>query len=65
MRVYLGSDRAGFELKRRLMGHLTAQGHEPSGLAARLVYDPEDDYPPFVHRRRDRDRRRRRAASAS
>ena len=47
MRVYLGSDHAGFELKRRLVDHLTAQGHEPIDCGP-FVYDPEDDYPPFV-----------------
>src|SRR4051812_30417654 len=47
MRVYLGSDHAGFELKRRLIDHLTAQGHEPIDCGP-FVYDPEDDYPPFV-----------------
>jgi ribose 5-phosphate isomerase B len=47
MRVYLGSDHAGFELKRRLLDHLTAKGHEPIDCGP-FVYDPEDDYPPFV-----------------
>src|SRR3954451_16513423 len=47
MRVYLGSDHAGFELKRRLIDHLTAQGHEPIDCGP-FVYDAEDDYPPFV-----------------
>jgi ribose 5-phosphate isomerase B len=47
MRVYLGSDHAGFELKRRLIDHLTAQGHEPIDCGP-FVYDDQDDYPPFV-----------------
>jgi ribose 5-phosphate isomerase B len=47
MRVYLGSDHAGFELKRRLIDHLTDEGHEPIDCGP-FVYDPEDDYPPFV-----------------
>jgi ribose 5-phosphate isomerase B len=47
MRVYLGSDHAGFELKRRLIDHLTAQGHEPIDCGP-FVYDAQDDYPPFV-----------------
>jgi len=46
MRVHIGSDHAGYELKQHLVPHLRAGGHEvvdhgPS------VYDPEDDYPPF------------------
>lgn len=46
MRVHLGSDHAGFELKAKIAEHLRAQGHEPvdHGPAA---YDAEDDYPPF------------------
>jgi ribose 5-phosphate isomerase B len=47
MRVFLGSDHAGFELKRRLIDHLTAGGHEPIDCGP-FVYDAEDDYPPFV-----------------
>ena len=47
MRVFLGSDHAGFELKRRLIDHLTAAGHEPVDCGP-YAYDPEDDYPPYV-----------------
>ncbi len=32
MRVYLGSDHAGFELKARLVEHVNALGHEAVGL---------------------------------
>ncbi len=45
MRVYLGSDHAGFELKASLIEHLTSQGHEPVDCGA-LTFDPDDDYPP-------------------
>jgi ribose 5-phosphate isomerase B len=45
MRVFLGSDHAGFELKARLIEHLTQQGHEPVDCGA-ATFDPEDDYPP-------------------
>jgi ribose 5-phosphate isomerase B len=45
VRVYLGSDHAGFELKARLIEHLTGLGHEPVDCGAHS-YDPQDDYPP-------------------
>jgi ribose 5-phosphate isomerase B len=47
MRVHLGADHAGFELKARLVGWLRAGGHEPvdHGPAER---DAQDDYPPYV-----------------
>jgi ribose 5-phosphate isomerase B len=44
MRVYLGSDHAGFELKGRVAAHLTGLGHDVIDCGAH-VYDPEDDYP--------------------
>jgi ribose 5-phosphate isomerase B len=44
MRVYLGSDHAGFELKARLIEHLTGLGHDPVDCGA-LTFDPDDDYP--------------------
>jgi ribose 5-phosphate isomerase B len=44
MRVYLGSDHAGFELKARLTEHLTGLGHEAIDCGAH-TFDPEDDYP--------------------
>jgi ribose 5-phosphate isomerase B len=47
MRVYLGSDHAGFELKGQLIDWLTANGHEPIDCGP-TVYDAEDDYPPYV-----------------
>jgi ribose 5-phosphate isomerase B len=47
MRVHLGSDHAGFELKAALITRLTELGHEPIDHGPHLL-DPEDDYPPFV-----------------
>ncbi|HJQ48741.1 MAG TPA: ribose-5-phosphate isomerase [Amycolatopsis sp.] len=46
MRVYLGSDHAGFELKNSLVSHLKAQGHEVTDIGP-AVYDAQDDYPAF------------------
>jgi len=46
VRVYIGSDHAGFELKAHLVRHLTSAGHDVVDVGA-PVYDPDDDYPPF------------------
>ena len=46
MRVYLGSDHAGFELKNHIAEHLQKQGHDVVDVGPH-VYDAEDDYPPF------------------
>jgi ribose 5-phosphate isomerase B len=46
MRVYLGSDHAGYELKNHLAEHLQKQGHEVVDVGPH-AYDPEDDYPAF------------------
>ena len=49
MRVYLGSDHAGFELKATLVAWLTEAGHEPVDCGPH-GYDPQDDYPVYVMR---------------
>src|SRR3954453_6446090 len=46
MRVYLGSDHAGFEQKQHLVNHLAKQGYDVVDVGPH-VFDPEDDYPPF------------------
>jgi ribose 5-phosphate isomerase B len=46
MRVYLGSDHAGLELKRRLVERLTELGHEPVDCGPEKL-DDQDDYPPY------------------
>lgn len=46
MRVYLGGDHAGFELKSVIAEHLTKAGHEVIDCGAH-VYDAADDYPAF------------------
>jgi ribose 5-phosphate isomerase B len=49
VRVYLGSDHAGFELKARIIEWLSSAGHEPVDCGP-TSYDPEDDYPVYVMR---------------
>jgi len=44
MRVYLGSDHAGFELRQQLVEHVRSLGHEAIDCGA-ATCDPEDDYP--------------------
>jgi len=46
MRVFLGTDHAGLELKAHLLEAVAAAGHEPVDCGA-FDYDPDDDYPPF------------------
>jgi len=49
MRVHLGTDHAGLDLKQHLIDHLRSQGHEPVDHGA-FVYDALDDYPVFCLR---------------
>jgi ribose 5-phosphate isomerase B len=49
MRVHLGSDHAGLELKNHLMEWLADNGFEPIDHGP-FVHDPEDDYPVFCLR---------------
>jgi ribose 5-phosphate isomerase B len=44
MRIYLGSDHAGFEVKAALIEHLKGAGHDPVDCGA-LTLVPDDDYP--------------------
>jgi ribose 5-phosphate isomerase B len=46
MRVHLGCDHAGFELKEALRAHLVTLGHEPVDHGP-AEYVATDDYPPF------------------
>ncbi|NUP31921.1 MAG: ribose-5-phosphate isomerase [Streptomycetaceae bacterium] len=46
MRVYLGSDHAGYELKTHLVSHLASLGYEVVDIGP-AVFDPDDDYPAF------------------
>jgi len=49
MRVHIGSDHAGLELKAHLLGRLGELGHEPVDHGP-FVYDALDDYPVFCLR---------------
>jgi ribose 5-phosphate isomerase B len=49
MRVHVGSDHAGLELKDRLLDWLVEQGHDPVDHGP-FVYDALDDYPVFCLR---------------
>lgn len=46
MRVYLGSDHAGFDLKAHLVKHLTSLGYDVFDVGPES-FDSDDDYPPF------------------
>ncbi|MGB9377877.1 MAG: ribose-5-phosphate isomerase [Mycobacteriales bacterium] len=46
MRVYVGSDHAGFELKQHLVATLGERGYDVQDVGAHS-YDAQDDYPPF------------------
>jgi len=47
VRVYLGSDHAGFELKAAIVAWLGEAGHEAVDCGP-ARFDPEDDYPVYV-----------------
>jgi len=49
MRVHLGSDHAGFELKTHVAEWLREQGYDVVDHGP-VEYDPVDDYPPYVLR---------------
>jgi ribose 5-phosphate isomerase B len=53
MRVYLGSDHAGYELKNHLVDWLKSTGHDPVDCGPH-IYDAQDDYPPFCLRTAER-----------
>lgn len=47
MKIFIGTDHAGYVLKEALVIALTAQGHEVVDKGA-FKYDESDDYPDFV-----------------
>lgn len=46
MRVYIGSDHAGFALKTTMVEYVAQLGHEPVDCGP-AAFDPDDDYPPY------------------
>lgn len=49
MRVYIGSDHAGFELKAHLLAHVRRLGYDVVDVGAPSL-DPDDDYPAYCLR---------------
>lgn len=49
VRVYIGADHAGYELKNHLVSWLKEHNHEVTDCGP-FVYDAEDDYPAFILR---------------
>lgn len=47
MKIYLGADHAGFELKEKLKSYLTDLGHDVEDKGA-FSFVSDDDYPDFV-----------------
>ena len=47
MKLYFGTDHAGFELKEKLKEYVSTLGHEVEDMGA-FEYEAEDDYPDFV-----------------
>lgn len=47
MKIHIGTDHAGFELKNKLVEYIQTLGHEIIDHGA-FVYDEYDDYPDFI-----------------
>ncbi|HEY4513600.1 MAG TPA: RpiB/LacA/LacB family sugar-phosphate isomerase [Candidatus Paceibacterota bacterium] len=47
MKIYIGTDHAGYELKEKLKTYFTELGHQVEDKGA-FSYDPDDDYPDFI-----------------
>ncbi|OGF64794.1 ribose-5-phosphate isomerase [Candidatus Giovannonibacteria bacterium RIFCSPHIGHO2_01_FULL_45_24] len=47
MKIYIGADHAGYELKETLKKFLSGLGYEIEDKGA-FKYEPEDDYPDFI-----------------
>lgn len=47
MKVFLGTDHAGFELKEKIKSYLSENGYEVQDCGA-FAFDKNDDYPDFI-----------------
>jgi len=47
MKLYLGTDHAGFELKEKIKAYLREQGYQVEDQGA-FEFNPEDDYPDYI-----------------
>ncbi len=47
MKIYIGSDHAGYDLKEKLVTYLKTAGHHVEDMGPKH-FDPEDDYPDYV-----------------
>lgn len=47
MKIYIGADHAGFDLKEKLKTYISELGHEVLDKGP-FSYDPDDDYPDFI-----------------
>jgi len=47
MKIFLGADHGGFDLKNKLFAYLTKNGYDVEDEGDK-VFDPEDDYPQFA-----------------
>ena len=47
MKIYIGSDHAGFEMKRELIAHLSEKGYELYDCGPEK-YNHDDDYPDYI-----------------
>lgn len=47
MKIYIGTDHAGYELKEKLKIYFKEMGHEVEDKGA-FKYEPNDDYPDFI-----------------
>ena len=47
MKIYIGTDHAGYEMKEELKKYLSKLGHEVEDMGAHEL-DPDDDYPDFI-----------------